>query len=105
MRARWLLGAGSGLVTSEATVIQTPTQDQDKPPLQHGKDDLKQRAQRQSSRTCAQQTAHVINRLFACQEGSTLGCLTHLAEQRVERVLWKFLTKREWMVDVPASSS
>ena len=39
-----------------------PTQDQDKPPLQHGKDDLKQRAQRQSSRTCAQQTAHVINR-------------------------------------------
>ena len=44
-------------------------------------------------------------RLFACQEGSTLAWLTHLAEQRVERVLWKFLTKREWMVDVPASSS
>ena len=41
----------------------------------------------------------------ACQEGSTLAWLTHLAEQRVERVLWKFLTKREWMVDVPASSS
>jgi len=33
-----------------------PTQDQDKPPLQHGKDDLKQRAQRQSSRTRDQQT-------------------------------------------------
>ena len=32
----------------------------------------------------------------ACQEGSTLAWLTHLAEQRVERVLWKFMTKWEW---------
>ena len=36
------------------------TQDQDKPPLQHGKDDLKQRAQRQSSRTRDQQV-HKLN--------------------------------------------
>ena len=35
----------------------------------------------------------------ACQEGSTLAWLTHLAEQRVERVLWKFMTKWEWMLD------